>query len=373
MLGAGFSAAMGGPLFGDLFSRVFDAKLAPVLAPFETFNQGRWMYIKGASELYRRAQQLEPSIDPESFLERSDAAAHGLNRALALNLVQGVPEIENRHRERLKLGFYDEAICEITEVLRNRLALESNLFLQEVPTASERWLPYDRWFSTLTDNDTIITTNYDCLIEELAKRNGRSYPGESRPGSVAELLSPRNSGRRLPSLLKVHGSVDWYSESDGIKVHRLKDPSDLLARRVVLGSPGVKKKQLAGGDLAVVWEHARDAIQTAEILSIVGYSFPPSDNLLRMFLLDSIGSNRKSLVSVNLILGARSERGFRAQMILQQALRGGRLGLSPESGDQEFVPTVTLPSIYAQDYLPYYRPQSSSEANILLSFSNGFV
>ena len=43
-----------------------------------------------------------------------------------------------------------------------------SVFLQHAETSGEKWGPYIRWASKLRPSDTIITFNYDLVLEKLA-------------------------------------------------------------------------------------------------------------------------------------------------------------------------------------------------------------
>jgi hypothetical protein len=73
----------------------------------------------------------------------------------------------------------------------------------------------------LSGGDTIISFNYDCLIDDALRRHGDEkwhprwgyrFPLRGYQLTWTELLGstqPRPEPRRTISLLKVHGSLDW--------------------------------------------------------------------------------------------------------------------------------------------------------------------
>jgi hypothetical protein len=50
---------------------------------------------------------------------------------------------------------------------RRLVAAECAAFLQHVDPTREQWRPYRRWAASLTPNDTVVTFNYDRVLEML--------------------------------------------------------------------------------------------------------------------------------------------------------------------------------------------------------------
>jgi hypothetical protein len=130
------------------------------------------------------------------------------------------------------------------------VAIATSFFVDRVRDGAalpEAWAPYTSWMSSLTEQDSILTFNYDRVVEELIKRTGR------RPGHF----------------VKLHGDVP--------------DP-DALAVKVSEGSaietiatPGLKKVQARNEHLAAAWKEAGEVLRAAQRVIVVGYSFPATD------------------------------------------------------------------------------------------------
>jgi hypothetical protein len=96
-------------------------------------------------------------------------------------------------------------------------------------------------------------------------------------------MSPKNN---LPKLLKLHGSADWacdYSTTQltGIRIGRLRRWASYLDEyiKLLLGTPGLEKPNLSNGLFKDTWNQTAEVIKNAQVISIVGYSIPATDNL----------------------------------------------------------------------------------------------
>jgi hypothetical protein len=103
---------------------------------------------------------------------------------------------------------------ELNRLVRVRLAMSTLHFLEIVPNESERWTPYKKWFGNLTRDDTILTFNYDDVVERVAEFNGHAYYDATNSSSPLKLMVPAQG----PALLKLHGSATWATDSDPLKV-----------------------------------------------------------------------------------------------------------------------------------------------------------
>lgn len=340
ILGAGFSLPLGGPLFSELlsselsirFKHKFEQKLEPSSKDLASVVNGIPEHLKNCF--------LNTGIrmNAEQILEQLEDMVNGKENWITLSLMERI----NRHRVRSSNELSSETVFRLLKV---RLALETNWFLEDISPESERWEPYDKWFKSLYQLDTVITTNYDLVLEKLYERRF-NHPMRD-PGDTSATWKRKPTFARV---CKLHGSCDWHMK-DGALTPGSVELRDLLQYDVAIGTPGLGKRKLAAHEnLETQWAVAKDAIQNANCVSIVGYSLPETDNDLRMMLLDSINAAaNNNLKVVNIILGARSERGYRAQSILRQAVR-----------NRQNIP-VNLPPVYAQDFLPYYRPTRIDE------------
>jgi hypothetical protein len=153
-------------------------------------------------------------------------------------------------------------------------------------------------------NITILSLNYDLLIDQLLKDTGQWYPFA---GYGVDLPLAGSPSARIPApcrsaLLKLHGSLNWVKRNlkraDGSSPLELSvfgamnDKSLILpikkAQTVSFGRPMfflntyivppfVTKSATSEPLLENVWYYARQALAHADFIHFLGYSLPPSD------------------------------------------------------------------------------------------------
>lgn len=143
----------------------------------------------------------------------------------------------------------------------------------------------------LKKGDTIITFNYDLLIEESFK-TGRVWTpvdgyGDNVQGKTHDWcriwLNARESQHPLESkirLLKLHGSLNWILYKN--KTIRLKPrPYVVRAKRVEKISvlPPGWNKRIDRNPYKLFWREARLRLEKCKTLIILGYSLPETDLL----------------------------------------------------------------------------------------------
>lgn len=322
ILGAGFSRPLGGPLFTELLTHRLKycsdnlTGVSPYDSPindlYHRFTDGK-RHIEAA--LYR-------DFNPEELLELIDLCADDVSCHEANKLLEGM------HRKQPDEPQRSSFFKGLLKQLKRVIAAQCNAFIER-KIVKERCDPYVRWMKTLDGDDTVITFNYDTAFEYFATKQFEDYP-----------LEPGQYKNNMPHLLKLHGSADWYV--DGRDVKRQECAYRERSLDVCLGMPGNGKGNLDGlKHFKTSWQVARQAIEKAAYVSIVGYSMPETDNNARMMILDSMAKGRDSIQRVNLVLGPDMGTTKAKRMLsILQPLLGGRKG------------RVTDVSMYTQDYLP---------------------
>jgi len=192
------------------------------------------------------------------------------------------------------------------------------------------------------ENDSIMTFNYDCLLEHILwiikywSPNG-GYGEEISVFPLDRIKNPCNI-----ILLKLHGSINFniekthpngnakYSEpyiSDEIfpGTHAIigdKPNSNIEKSSIVLPS----YIKLFGSDRSSIriWHEAIEKIKKADTLIIIGYSFPKADILTR-FLLSFLESKSNKKIKI-IILNTKKEK----ERIKQQIWELGQFGYDVE-------------------------------------------
>ena len=206
------------------------------------------------------------------------------------------------------------------------------------------------WLTSLVlkwsqDEETIITFNYDTLVEKAIthsfKQDYQQVPSSDLAwahSAAYEVPIPRITTRsgldglskslappeRLPRLIKLHGSLNWYYSGSepsfgeviydiGIRPfwessaddRKIGDMSRFSAGKVPLIIPPTSGKSsfFTNETVRGQWTSARRALEEADRIVIIGYSLPPGDHMVR-FLLEyacapRAGKPSKAVVAVN--------------------------------------------------------------------------
>lgn len=235
------------------------------------------------------------------------------------------------------------------------LELSSRLgsFIRECETRAFK-TPAPSWakeFASLLhlSKSTVVTLNYDTVLERLSRHletpDGRAVRTADLYGLPLAHLAQRTAGysyyprSETYRLLKIHGSTNWYYTGDNSfaaqQVYYVEvnsdspetddgDIADLLNQNTpdltpLIVPPVSEKASLYSTRLLrILWSEFRNAVDAADELFLVGYSFPPSDYTMSMFL-SSLDFAGKTVEIVN----RTSEPAFTSR--IQRAFRGAEV------------------------------------------------
>ena len=338
VLGAGFSKPLGGPLLAEMLTSVGASRVA---AAFPQSSYGI-LYGEPADSIRNVYARYGPTSEKapgykkhwdnaEEYLEFLDAAAYAEeNRGERAPLVQ------------LRNSLFGARPPSSAEVAKRLMAAECCTFYKDADPESEKWQPYRRWVRELGEGDSVITFNYDCVVEEVAKAAG-----------VQNALTVAMPGQPLPAksipLLKLHGSVDW--RLSGGQVMQSGHPHYALVGRegeIVIASPGPTKRDVVTKHLDPLWQLASGCLREASAIAFLGYRFPPTDSTAREKLLGAIGQNAHNPLAVHVVLGprAKSDDVLRLEGMLGHVLAGRVDGKH----------TVTAHPMGAEDFMALFVP-----------------
>jgi len=224
--------------------------------------------------------------------------------------------------------------------------------LLDIDDEDERWRPYKQWCSTLEPNrDTIITLNYDLVLEKL-------------DGTRLSIVMSRSANRDKVRVLKLHGSIDWQEVDESISY---TSSEQLLASEdsaPLIAAPGRSKTAAVRTTLKPLWDMALQSLRQADAIVMLGYSFPQTDAGARMDLLGAIAAESPSCFvrRIDIVMGPDTARAdIRRVQSLAEACRHDRFLTAgqprkilsgPESGNRYLL--VEVWPLWAEDFIADY-------------------
>jgi hypothetical protein len=319
LLGSGFSKPLDGPLLRDLFRResredallFFPESKYPELA--ETLPWVQQCFHLG----------LDAGLWPnaERFLSYVDDAYRGTvvaTRQLLVSLVKrsrpgdSAPYVSSsdspavQAEGRRRMAVWSNMPDAFDRKAKRALASECERFVMIANPRSEPWSPYRDWMGSLAPGrDTIISFNYDRVVETAAEA-----------AQVAGKLWIGQPGQEVPDgkipLLKLHGSVDWTlqpspTDASQVILSSTRLPADEILKDpkvdIAIAAPGGSKSLFVSSHLSGLWRLAEEALQAADDLMIVGYSFPDTDPTAHHRLMEAFRAGEAPSRSVHIVLG----------------------------------------------------------------------
>ncbi|MDH3503933.1 MAG: hypothetical protein OEM58_05315 [Nitrospirota bacterium] len=172
--------------------------------------------------------------------------------------------------------------------------------------------PLSNLFSPLQPGDVIITLNWDTTAERTLAENKKWSPLDGYGFSKnLDIDSPASSNLPVPDylatsvvrVLKLHGSVGWYTNGDSVSfenstylnefAYNHEDRTVLLTDPEYSYSHGINQllvtpsfiKNLTHPILVKVWGAAHSALEQADVVDVWGYSLPEADGAARALFL----------------------------------------------------------------------------------------
>lgn len=251
--------------------------------------------------------------------------------------------------------------ADLAKMAKRMVAAACCGFIEGVTTdsaqAKERWRPYLDWMACLKADDSILTFNYDLVVETLRADLGQhsmaahvAGPGDSEQERENDSLA---RARRVPVLYKLHGSVNWNIEGDG-RVTKGDNLRGLLESsfNIAIATPGDSKVKMADNLFRRLWRRAGEKIREAAEVYILGFRFPQGDAYPRAELLDALSENKNN-IGVHVVLGPdRNSDQARVLAMLQAALGTEQVRYDSISRtDHDNNATLHVRSMWAEDFL----------------------
>ena len=343
ILGAGFSAEAGYPLIKDFMNRMRDAAAwlqerggrTAELAAIEKVLDFR---LKAASASYRVPLNVE-NVE-ELFSLASASGDKSLSQAMPLAIAATLDYASSTGNPARELNFAVGAIetlgmkppqswGPITEMLRS--ALQNGQPRRDWHECT----PYDLYLGPMCGyfdkrgsdcRNTIITLNYDLVIEEALQRLGIEFDYGVKGRRIIAVIEDKYEQTPLPpssvKLLKLHGSINWFSPaipddtsgnssfgslSSTEDFQRLINQTKELVQQIsvfnsyheLLKHPSRSPPHLVPPTwskslevpLTSVLNAAVTELRTATRIIILGYSLPPTDQHFRYLLAAGLQEN----------------------------------------------------------------------------------
>lgn len=175
---------------------------------------------------------------------------------------------------------------------------------------------HDSLVAALDPPDTIVSFNYDCVIDHALRSSDRAVwsakygYGFPKPGRIDNSTAEAWSSADAPTgqnetirLLKLHGSLNWQAlppdDDKPIKFRqRLYKRNGSKSYEII---PPEFLKEIQRQPFETIWAKAASALRSAEVVALVGFSFPPTDQLVEALFRMALEDNRslRRLVIVN--------------------------------------------------------------------------
>ena len=383
ILGAGFSAEAGLPVIKDFMNRMRDAAAwleeqggrEQELQAIERVLEFR---LRAAAAAYRVPLNVE-NVE-ELFSLASASAGEGLAEDMALAIAATLDYARSTAPPPAEHQCFTLGILDVLDWTKPPNWLSPPAHIQQQVQSGQlkgQWSgcpPYEFYLGVMCGyfnkggpnrSDTIITFNYDLLIEKSLEALGVpfGYGCEVSRDKSAETMVSMDVEAKV-QVLKLHGSINWTAFSDYLSS---PDEEERRARPAQLeqaedwelptskGYPGPRvfgsyselrarglhpllvpptwRKDI-GIDLSAIWRAAVTALRTATRIVMLGYSVAPTDQHFKFLLAAGLQDNisLRKVFFVNPAL-AKQETGKQLEERLFGLLR-------PEHFDQGIVAPV---------------------------------
>lgn len=210
------------------------------------------------------------------------------------------------------------------------------------------WLDRIAW-QWSHENATVLTFNYDTLLETALTRVGWAYTTsafyaapltERHAVGSSSFLSEAQPRRKVPTVLKLHGSVNWWHGGSNAPLteqmvynprpHAHTRSESLFAdlQPFLVPPTSIKNGYYGRSGLLTQWRLAAEALRAADQIDVIGYSFPTSDLPTRTFLNSTIRQDARVR-----IVDPHPREGAAEQALPGRELRLLRQGAQAFAGD----------------------------------------
>ena len=354
VLGSGFSVPLGGPTLNDLLSPSYRRILSKIFEKSSFPNLYNDNYLHWSYKIYNTGRNETSTLprmwfNAEEYIDYLDTAAKN-PKSQANYRIEAVIQNAKLSREPIDIN-------ELSITTRRIIAAECSVFLQNISTELEEWQPYKQWARQLKNynHDTIITFNYDRVLENLVNIKGIGHLGKN------SFLTPPFRTPLLDDfvsiIFKLHGSVDWKRKEPpnipGAQKIIIETGNDLEALEcetdeLCIATPGPTKHEMVSDVFSPLWYKAEISLRNADAVVFMGYRFPPTDANARDKLLGALMQNESLDLRIFTVLGPDDNPdNRRLEALLKYATSRKPNGKA----------TVTRLPLWAQDFMSLYTPE----------------
>ncbi len=279
---------------------------------FEITNPCTILFGAGATRGAFADKSFPPPVDKDFFEIAGQIKGRG-TRAVARKVLKSVWELYGRtnnvgleeyYREvetRARIGSFaksqnqprdwDRRRKELEELIR-RVYIHTTVDMSQKPPQPLESPVHQHLLNRLRSGSTIITFNYDLVIEESFDGANLWNPGNGFGLEVTgrshdwtrRWFQNRGAypGKSKIQLLKLHGSLGWVQYTN--RQVRLKDRPYVIRKGVtekISVCPPGWNKPIDRNPYKALWRQARLKLESCKSLVIVGYSLPETDLLAR--------------------------------------------------------------------------------------------
>jgi len=293
ILGAGFSAEAGVPVVKDFLKKMRDAH--------------PWLVDRGRkSEAQAIERVLEFRLKAASAAYRVRIDLENIEELFSLATAQD-PEMSDDIR--LAIAATIDYSCNIAQPQIDRIYITKNhkkplpnhweLKGTEVGYEQKKEMEcnaYDLFAGTMSgyliknwdsQQNTILTFNYDLIVEEALERLGVSYYYGLKNAKDDQANSTNES---LP-LYKMHGSVNWATESNKNLPKVYPNYRSLLEQDAIPEIIPPTWRKAVNEHIAKIWQNSVESLLTATRIIILGFSMPETDVHFKYLLASGLQQN----------------------------------------------------------------------------------
>jgi hypothetical protein len=287
ILGAGYSACRGLPLISGFLNRMRDAavwceqqaRLSEALAIRDVLV----FRLAAAAAAYRVPINLENIEELFSLASASDPKiTKSVKQSIAATIAYCMATIEAP-----ELRFNSSEVSTNDLARHATTAAEAQASIVKMPFYSALAIRLLR--ALVPDESTVITFNYDDLVEQAIKDAGGTFTyGFS---GDHEIEDPKHYSALGTPVLKLHGSINWAYVGKAKRFTVFDTYESVRARDLVPELVPPTWNKSIGDRLAEVWFAAIQKLSTATKVVIIGFSIPATDLHFKYLLAAGLKDN----------------------------------------------------------------------------------